>query len=185
MASLWPRPRRFLARPCLIPLQRQHIIRTSCHDLPRDLLLNIHCINDEDCPANIQYPRQLGNRHDFIGFLVTRHLPWRQPVLAGSHTHRMLRAQPLVVIMTPSQCLAVHRQDRDDDHAGQRMPLINARTRIVMVLKRYNDFVQSAAPMVRNVVSSPGRIVLVKTSLGNMYNRAGESVNTTSCPGRP
>ena len=45
-------------------------------------------------------------------FSAQADLSQRQTVLAGPHADRMQRSQPLVAIVTPPQCLAVHRQDR-------------------------------------------------------------------------
>jgi hypothetical protein len=53
--------------------------------------LSIHCINGDDAARHIQGAQELGDRGDFIGFLIGGNLPEHQAHLCGKGTDHVQR----------------------------------------------------------------------------------------------
>lgn len=97
----------------LIVLDRQDIIPAPVHDLLRDVLLAPHGVDGHHRTLHVDPVEEGRNGRDLVRFLLRRHLPQRQAVVAGPGADQMQGAQPLVLILRATQGLAV-----DGDHPG-------------------------------------------------------------------
>src|SRR3954451_6135333 len=91
----------------LVVLEADDEIATAVDDVARDLFLTAHGIDRDQGVGQIDLLQELGNRRDFVGFLLGRDLAQGDPLLAGPGADDVQGAELLRRVVGPPTRLAV------------------------------------------------------------------------------
>ncbi len=92
-----------MQRP-LVAFQGQQVVASSLDDLLGDLGLRAHGVDGDDRACQAHQLQNLGNRRDFVRFLVASHLGQRQAEVRRPHADRMQGAQAFATIVASPLC---------------------------------------------------------------------------------
>ncbi len=97
-----------LIQRALVSFQSQQVVSTFVNNLCGNVLLAARRIDGHDRVVQLDLINQLGNRRDFVGFLLGRQLSQTDSSLHGPGAHKKQRSETFFPVMRTPQSFTSH-----------------------------------------------------------------------------